>query len=174
MSEYKAPLRDLQFVINEVFDFESHYAALPGAEDATPDMVDAILTENVRFSEEVLAPLNRVGDTEGCVLQADGTVKTPTGFKEAYQQYVDGGWPSLPHSAEYGGQGLPHSLDYLLKEFSGAANSTTSPLVLATERGRTLTSNAGCPRSYPCVIPSYGSLNSVKLEHPTMEAVMTR
>ena len=96
MPEYKAPLRDIKFVTEEVLKFNEHYAKLPGAEDATPDMVSAILEEGAKFAERVLSPLNRVGDQQGCQFK-DGVVTTPDGFKEAYQQYVEGGWPSLSH-----------------------------------------------------------------------------
>lgn len=121
MSHYKAPLRDIRFVRDELLGFEAHYQSLPGCEDATPDMVNAILEEAARFSEEVLAPLNRVGDREGCTWTAEG-VKTPTGFKQAYQQFVEGGWPSLAHDVAHGGQGLPESLAMATNELISQAN----------------------------------------------------
>lgn len=121
MPEYKAPLRDIQFVMNEVLDGEQHYAALPGCEEATPDMIAAILEEGAKFAERVIAPLNQSGDQEGCQFN-DGVVTTPSGFKEAYQQYVDGGWPSLAHDPEHGGQGLPESIGTIISEMIGTAN----------------------------------------------------
>lgn len=121
MSEYKAPLRDIRFVTEEVLDFQAHYAKLPGAEEATPDMVSAILEEGAKFAERVLSPLNRVGDEQGCTFK-DGVVTTPEGFKEAYQQYVEGGWPSLSHPAEVGGQGLPDSLGMMVTEMIATSN----------------------------------------------------
>jgi len=121
MAEYKAPLRDMQFVLNEVLHMDAHYQQLPGCEEATPDMVSAILEEGAKFAERVLSPLNQVGDQEGCQYQ-DGEVKTPTGFKEAYTAFVEGGWPSLAHDPEWGGQGLPESLGIVINEMVGTAN----------------------------------------------------
>ena len=123
MPEYKAPLRDIQFVMNELLDMPGHYANIPAyAEVATPDMIDAILTEGAKFCEQELAPLNRVGDTEGCTRHDDGSVTTPTGFKEAYAKYVEGGWPSLAHEEDHGGQGLPESLGTVISEMVGSSN----------------------------------------------------
>lgn len=121
MSEYKTPIRDMQFVLHEMLDFEAHCRSLPKHADLTKDIVDAIIEEKAKFCENVLAPLNALGDQEGCTL--DGTeVKTPTGFKDAYAQYVAAGWPSMSHAEEFGGQGLPESLGSLLNETIGAAN----------------------------------------------------
>lgn len=120
MPEYKAPLRDMQFVLHEVLDSETHYQSI-GAEDASRDMVDAILGEAAKFCEEVLAPLNQVGDKEGCTWN-DGVVTTPTGFKEAYQQWTENGWPSLSNPVEFGGQGLPDSIGNMVSELVSTAN----------------------------------------------------
>ncbi|UXJ52163.1 acyl-CoA dehydrogenase C-terminal domain-containing protein [Pseudomonas citronellolis] len=120
MPEYKAPLRDMRFLIDEVFDFAGRYQAL-GATDASPDMVSAILEEGAKFCEQVLAPLNRSGDEEGCHFD-NGVVTTPKGFKEAFTQYVEGGWNGVSSDPAYGGQGLPHSLGLLVSEMIGAAN----------------------------------------------------
>ena len=121
MPTYKAPLKDTQFLMNDVLDFQSHYKTVPGGEEATPDLIDAILNECAKFSENILSPLNQSGDREGCKLE-DGKVTTPSGFKEAYDQYVQGGWQSLSHPVEYGGQGLPLSLGVVKSEMMGTAN----------------------------------------------------
>ena len=121
MIQFKAPLQDINFLINDVFDFQSHYKDIPGGDEATPDMVDAILGEAARFSEEVLSPLYQVGDKEGCKFE-DGKVTTPPGFKEAYQQYMEGGWQGMTSPVDYGGQGLPQSLGLIKSELIGTAN----------------------------------------------------
>ncbi|WXL26365.1 phenylacyl-CoA dehydrogenase [Ectopseudomonas mendocina] len=121
MPEYKAPLRDIRFVRDELLGYPEHYQSLSACQDATPDVVDAILEEGAKFCEQVIAPLNRVGDLEGCKWSPEG-VKTPTGFKEAYDQFVEGGWPSLAHDVDHGGQGLPESLGISMSEMIGQAN----------------------------------------------------
>jgi len=120
MPEYKAPIRDMKFVMQELLDCDSHYQKL-GYEDASLDMVDAIITEAAKFTEQVIAPINQSGDEQGCTW-TDGVVTTPDGFKDAYQHYVEGGWPTLSQSEEFGGQGLPHSLNTAIGEFTSAAN----------------------------------------------------
>lgn len=120
MPEYKAPVRDVKFVMQELLNCEKHYQDL-GYEDASLDMVDAIVSEAAKFNEQVIAPLNQIGDEQGCTFN-DGVVTTPDGFKEAYQQYVEGGWPTLSQPEEFGGQNLPQSLNTAIGEFSSAAN----------------------------------------------------
>jgi len=121
MPVYKAPLRDMKFLLNEVFDYPGHYQSLASGENATPDIVDAILTECGRFCEEVLSPLYQSGDEEGCQLE-NGEVTTPKGFKDAYNQYVMGGWQGLSAPEEFGGQGLPASMGLFKQEMMGTAN----------------------------------------------------
>ena len=120
MPAFKTPLRDIQFVLNEMLDFEGHYSQLPNGEEASPDLVNAVLEEGAKFAEQVLSPLYQTGD-QGCVFES-GEVKTPEGFKEAYAQYVDGGWASLAQDLEFGGQGLPESLSSVIAEINGTAN----------------------------------------------------
>jgi alkylation response protein AidB-like acyl-CoA dehydrogenase len=122
MSSYRAPLSDMRFVLFDVLGAGPLFARL-GFNDATRDIVDAVLEEGARFTETVLAPLNRVGDEAGCRYdQATGAVATPPGFKQAYAQYVEGGWAGLVSPVEFGGQGLPHAAGVPLKEMIDAAN----------------------------------------------------
>ncbi|HET7680459.1 MAG TPA: acyl-CoA dehydrogenase C-terminal domain-containing protein [Xanthobacteraceae bacterium] len=121
MPTYKAPVDDVLFLLNDVFHIERHNN-LPGFADASPDVVEAVLSEAARLCEEVLLPLNRSGDMEGCTRHDDGSVTTPRGFKEAYKQVVDGGWVGISAPAEYGGQGLPFTLTMIVNEFMCAAN----------------------------------------------------
>src|SRR3954454_13896079 len=109
MPSYKAPLEDVSFLFNDVFQID-RYNNLPGFSDATADVREAILEEAAKLSEEVLQPLNRVGDLEGCTRHADGRVTTPKGFKEAFKQVAEGGWLVLSARVEYGRQGLPVTL----------------------------------------------------------------
>lgn len=119
MNDFKVPLRDIEFALFEVFNFEEHYAEYCPSLDRS--LTKALLEESARFSEQILAPLSASGDTEGCHL-VDGQVITPKGFKAAYAQYCDAGWPSLSRSLEFGGQGLPQSLGYVMNELSATAN----------------------------------------------------
>ncbi|MET0355895.1 MAG: acyl-CoA dehydrogenase C-terminal domain-containing protein, partial [Cellvibrio sp.] len=119
MSNFKAPLRDIEFALFEVFHFEEHCAEYCPSLDR--DLVMALLEEGARFCEEVLAPLSAIGDSEGCRLE-NGNVYTPTGFKAAYEKYCDAGWPSLARSVDFGGQGLLESLGCVMNEICASAN----------------------------------------------------
>ena len=125
MPVYKAPVDDVQFLLNDVFHIE-RYDNLPGFADASPDVVSAIVNEAAKFSEQVLAPLNRSGDIEGCTRHPDGRVTTPKGFKEAFRQLSEGGWIGLGAPAEFGGQGLPHVVSTAVGEFMISANMAFS------------------------------------------------
>jgi alkylation response protein AidB-like acyl-CoA dehydrogenase len=120
MSAYFAPLRDMQFVLHELIDLEE-IARLRGCEEVTGDLVDAVLEEAGKLARDVLAPLNKQGDVQGCTLK-DHVVTTPDGFKRAYGQFVQGGWNMLPCDPDYGGQGLPAVMSTPVQEMWQAAN----------------------------------------------------
>ncbi|HPE72068.1 MAG TPA: acyl-CoA dehydrogenase family protein, partial [Candidatus Competibacter sp.] len=120
MTTYLAPTRDMRFVIEELAGLD-RLTCLPGYEDATPDLVEAILDEAAKLASEVLAPLNKTGDTQGVRLEA-GSVFAADGFKEAYQQFVEGGWNGISGAPDYGGQGLPELVLAATVEIWNAAN----------------------------------------------------
>ena len=122
---YQPPVREHLFLLRDVLQIEK-YANLPGFADAPMDVVEQILAEAARFSAEVLAPLNAVGDKQGCTWHPDGSVTTPTGFKEAYRQFVEGGWPALGADPAFGGQGLPAVIAMASNEMSSSANMAFS------------------------------------------------
>lgn len=120
MSEYSAPLKDMSFVLKHVVGID-RIGKLPGCEEVTADLVDAIFEEAAKFSGQVLSPINRTGDLEGAKWK-EGAVTTPKGFKEAYQKYTEGGWSLIAGPTEYGGQGLPHCISTPVSEMLGSAN----------------------------------------------------
>ena len=123
MGQYTPPLRDMQFVLHEMLDAENTFKAIPAYADIDADTINQVLQEGGKFCSEVLYPLNAVGDAQGCTLdKADHTVKTPTGFKQAYEQFVQAGWPSLGCDPAYGGQGLPMTVNQAFYEMMNAAN----------------------------------------------------
>ncbi|WP_182085228.1 acyl-CoA dehydrogenase C-terminal domain-containing protein [Aureimonas sp. ME7] len=121
MPVYQAPVQDTLFVLNDVLGWQRH-DNLSGFSDAAPDVVEAILNEAGRFASDVFLPLNQVGDREGCRRAEDGSVATPTGFREAYGRFREAGWGSLSADSAYGGQGLPHTLAAAVNEFLSSAN----------------------------------------------------
>ena len=131
MTVYSAPVADMRFVLNHVVGLPG-VAALPAFEQATPDLVDAVLAEAGKLADEVIAPLNPVGDREGARLE-NGVVRTPTGFKAAYQAYVEGGWNGLAADADHGGQGLPLSLALPVQEMWTSASMGFSLCPMLTQ-----------------------------------------
>ena len=153
MSTYHAPLADMHFVLNELAGL-SQVASLPGFEDATPDTVAAILDEAAKFATEVLDPLNAPGDREGSTLLPDGTVKTPTGFKDAYRQYVENGWNGLTKSNEYGGQNLPQLVATPVEEMWHAANMAFDLCPLLTQGAIDAIELCGTPSQKATYLPA--------------------
>ncbi len=121
MPDYITPRRDISFVVNELLHSEDVYQSLPGYEEVNEELINTIVDEAGKFSEEVLSPLNRSGDEEGCQWSQEG-VTTPAGFRDAYQQYVANGWPALSAPVESGGQGLPSLMGIIVNELVGTAN----------------------------------------------------
>ena len=124
MPTYKAPLTDIRFVLEDLLDV-GQLAALPGYADATPELLRAVIEEAAKLCEEVLAPLNPIGDAEGCHYE-NGAVRTPSGYRDAYTAYLQGGWPAMVASAEYGGQGLPNIAHVVLDELLCSSNLSFS------------------------------------------------
>ncbi len=120
MQTYQPPLRDMRFVLHELHGSET-LKDMKGLEDITPDLIDAVLEEAGKLVTEVLAPLNPIGDAEGCKYE-NGVVRTPTGFKDAYKTYVEGGWNGIACDPEWGGQGLPASVTKFVEEMMCSAN----------------------------------------------------
>ena len=123
MPTYTPPLRDMQFVMHEVFNVVDELKSLPAHAEVDVDTINAVIEESGKFAADVIFPLNISGDTEGCTLdKTTHEVKTPAGFKEAYAKYVEGGWPALSCDTEYGGQGLPFVLNQCMYEMMNSAN----------------------------------------------------
>ena len=122
MGQYTPPLRDIQFVMHELLNVEQALKEIPQHADLDAATIDSVIEEAGKFVSEVVFPLNQVGDQEGCTRHEDGRVTTPTGFKEAYRQYIDAGWPSLASDPEYGGQGLPELINSVVMEMLNSGN----------------------------------------------------
>ncbi len=121
MPIYKAPLDETLFLLNDVFQI-GRYNNLPGFADASPDLLEAVLSEAAKLCEEVVQPLNLPGDKEGCTRHSDGSVATPKGFQQAFRKYSEGGWMGISAPAEYGGQGLPETVTTIVGEFLASAS----------------------------------------------------
>jgi len=122
MGQYAAPLRDMQFVLHELLNVEAELKRMPKHAELDADTINQVLEEAGKFCSEVVFPLNQSGDREGCTYEGDGVVKTPSGFREAYRQYVEAGWPALGCDPEFGGQGLPAFVNNALYEMLNSAN----------------------------------------------------
>ena len=153
---FQPPVRDYQFLLRDVLQLE-RYANLPAFADASMDTVDQILEEAGRFTGEVLAPINGAGDKEGCVWSPDFTVKTPTGFKEAYAQLVEAGWPALGADPNFGGQGLPHVVNLAFSEMSSAANMAFSMYPGLTHGAYSAIHVGGTPEQKALYLPKLAS-----------------
>lgn len=132
MPSYQAPVKDMQFLLHEVFAIEQTFKNIPHYQGIERELLDSILYEAARINEEVIQPLNQSGDEEGCTF-LNGEVKTPKGIKEAYQHYVESGWLSLNAPSEYGGQGLPKMLQVLIDEMLASSNVSFSLYCVLTQ-----------------------------------------
>ena len=153
MPIYRAPVEDLSFLLSDVFQV-GRYDNLPGFADASADVRGAILTEAAKFCQEELAPLNRTGDVEGCTRHDDGSVTTPKGFKEAFKQYVDGGWMGISAPAEFGGQGLPEALTVAVNEMMSSANMAFSMYAGLTQGALAALIQHGSPEQKATYLPN--------------------
>ncbi|CAN7162582.1 acyl-CoA dehydrogenase C-terminal domain-containing protein [Phenylobacterium sp. LjRoot164] len=153
---YQPPVRDHLFLLRDVLEIEK-YANLPGFADASMDVITQIVEEAGRFTGEVLAPLNSVGDKQGCTWGSDHTVKTPAGFKEAYAQLVEGGWPALGAEPAYGGQGLPHVVNLSFSEMSSSANMAFSMYPGLTHGAYSAILNGGSDAQKDLYLPKLAS-----------------
>ena len=155
MSAYVAPLKDMRFVLKELAGL-AEVAKLPGYGEADADTVDAILGEAAKFATGVLDPLNRTGDTEGSRWK-DGAVATPKGFKDAYRQYVEGGWAALPVASEWGGQGLPKIVATPVEEMWCSANMSFSLCPMLTQGAIHAIELRGAPALQKVFLPKMAS-----------------
>jgi hypothetical protein len=153
---YQAPVRDQMFILQDMLGIEN-YANLPGFADASLDVIEQILTEGAKFCEEVLAPINRAGDKEGCVWSQDNTVTTPKGFKEAYSAMVEAGWPALGSEPEFGGQGLPRVINLAYSEMSSSANMAFSMYPGLTHGAYSAILEGGTPEQKALYLPKLAS-----------------
>jgi alkylation response protein AidB-like acyl-CoA dehydrogenase len=152
MPVYKAPVDEVTFLLRDVFRLD-RYNNLPGFAEATPDVVEAVLAEAAKFSEAVLAPLNRVGDKEGCRRNPDGSVTTPSGFKAAFKKLSEGGWIGVSAPAEFGGQGLPIVINQAVSEFFSSANMAFGMYAALTEGAAATIAVHGSPAQKSLYLP---------------------
>jgi alkylation response protein AidB-like acyl-CoA dehydrogenase len=152
MPVYKAPVEEVLFLLNDVFQI-SRYNNLPGFADASPDLIEPILAEAAKLCEEVVQPLNLPGDREGCTRHDDGRVTTPKGFKEAYRQYAEGGWMSISAPPEYGGQGLPGLMTTVANEMLTSASMAFAMYAGLTQGAISAILHHGSPEQKAAYLP---------------------
>jgi 3-(methylthio)propanoyl-CoA dehydrogenase len=152
MAEYVPPLRDIRFVLGQLADLDG-LSKLEAYAHADPDTVLGVIEEGGQFMAEVLGPLNRVGDTAGSALDGEGNVTTPPGFKEAYQQYVEAGWGSVPFPAEFGGGGFPWLVAVVMQEMMASANMVFMLCPLLTQGAIDMLTQHGSPAQQAAYVP---------------------
>jgi len=156
MYDYRAPLKDTNFVYKDLFGFLEHYASLPGSEDISEDLFDSVIQEIAKFAENEVAPLNQIGDEIGCQWE-EGNVTTPPGFKQAWEKFRDAGWQGLSFHPEEGGQGLPASIRIISNEYFGTASWSWLSLLLFGEAGSASLRAHGSDYLRDKIIPIYAS-----------------
>jgi len=153
MQVYEAPLRDMRFVIHELFDDADGFGGIPAHAEFTPDLIDAVIDEAAKLAQDVLLPLNASGDLEGCTWE-NGVVRTPAGFKEAYAQFRDGGWCALASDPKWSGQGLPETVNKLVEEMISAANVSFGLYPGLTHGGATALKSHATPELQERFLPN--------------------
>ncbi|WP_340314747.1 acyl-CoA dehydrogenase C-terminal domain-containing protein [Rhizorhabdus argentea] len=153
MQVYEVPLRDMRFVLHELFDDADGFGGIPAHAEFTPDLIDAVIDEAARLAQDVLLPLNASGDLEGCTWE-NGVVRTPAGFKEAYAQFRDGGWCALANDPKWGGQGLPETVNKLVEEMISAANVSFGLYPGLTHGGTTALKSHATPELQERFLPN--------------------
>ena len=156
MTQYQAPLKDMQFVLHSLLRIQETLAELPDYASVDADTINQILDEAGKFTGQVLSPLNAVGDQQGCKLAEDGSVKTPDGFRDAYQQFVEAGWPSLSADPEFDGQGLPAVMQIPVNEMIYGANQAWGMYSGLTLGAYKCLSHFGTPEQKKTYLPKMG------------------
>ncbi len=156
MPQYTPPLRDIQFVLHEVLDAQANLAELPQHADVNRELIDQVLEEGGKFCAEVLFPLNRTGDEAGCRYVGDGVVQTPEGFKQAWEKFKDGGWPTLTCDPQFGGQGLPYAIGMPFQEMLNSANQAWAMYPGLTHGAYDCLREHGTPQQKAVYLPEAG------------------
>ncbi len=157
MPRYSPPLRDFQFVMHELLDVQSELAALPAHADVTRELIDQVLEEGGKFCAHVLFPLNRNADEQGCRYLGDGVVQTPDGFKDAWEQFKAGGWPTLTCDPQYGGQGLPDTVGIAFQEMMNSASQAWAMYPGLTHGAYDCLREHGTPEQQRLYLPKFVS-----------------